>query len=225
MLFGQSSKHFASRCALLSFALNIDTYEYNMQPAYGRDRPRVWWCPTGNFAHLPIHAAGANGKWCSDYIVSSYTPTLSSLLGARKEYIPVKKQNIKALVAAVPRSVLPQWDELASTVEEASTVEAVLPEGAVISVAGTEDTANGEVTAKGLLDRLPEATILHLACHGRQDPENALNSGFVMSDEMLTIERLMQVPLPRAFMAFLSACETAKGDQVAARTDVIRKTS
>jgi hypothetical protein len=35
----------------------------------------------------------------------------------------------------------------------------------------------------------------------------------VMSDEILTIERLMQVPLPQAFMAFLSACETAKGDE------------
>jgi CHAT domain-containing protein len=63
--------------------------------------------------------------------------------------------------------------------------------------------------------------MLHLACHGHQDPENALNSGFVMSDEMLTIERLMQVPLPRAFMAFLSACETAKGDEVSAEKHVI----
>jgi CHAT domain-containing protein len=102
-----------------------------------------------------------------------------------------------------------------STTEEVKTVKESLPEGNLISVPGTIDSVDcntGEVTASGLLEKLPEATILHLACHGRQDPDNALNSGFVMSDEILTIEKLMRVPLPSAFMAFLSACETAKGD-------------
>jgi CHAT domain-containing protein len=195
-----------------------------MQPAQGRDRPRVWWCPTGCFAHLPVHAAGADGKWCSDYIVSSYTPTLSGLLSARKGYTPVKKQDIKALIVAVPRSFSPLWDELESTVKEVSTVEAALPEGTRISIPGTGGSLNwdtGGVTACALLDKLPEATILHLACHGCQDTENPLKSGFVMSDEILTIERLMQVPLPRAFMAFLSACETAKGDRVSATAELI----
>jgi tetratricopeptide (TPR) repeat protein len=201
--------------------LNYRDSNYNKQPALERDRPRVWWCPTGCFAHLPIHAAGADGKWCSDYIVSSYTPTLSSLRNARKEYTPVRKQNIKALVAAVPRSFSPLWRELASTIEEVGTVKEALPDKTIIPIPGADDIIdehNGGVTAGALLDKLPEATILHLACHGRQDPDNALNSGFVMSDEMLTIERLMRVPLPRAFMAFLSACETAKGDQVSVRT-------
>jgi CHAT domain-containing protein len=190
-----------------------------MQPAPGRDRPRLWWCPTGCFAHLPIHAAGADGKWCSDYVVSSYTPTISRLLGARKEYTPVKKQDVKALVAAVARPFSTLWSELVSANEEVNAIKTALPKGTVISICGTDDVINEDtfgVTASGLLTRLPEATILHLACHGRQDPENALNSGFVMSDKMLTIERLMQVPLPQAFMAFLSACETAKGDEVSA---------
>jgi CHAT domain-containing protein len=181
---------------------------YNLQPAHGRDRPRIWWCPTGCFAHLPIHAAGVDGKQCC----------------VRMRHAPVKKQDIKALIAAVPRCFSPLWNELGLTIEEISSVKAALPEGTCISIPGTDDTSSGDiggVTAKALLDKLPEATILHLACHGCQDSENALSSGFVMSDEMLTIERLMQVPLPRAFMAFLSACETAKGDQVSAGTDVI----
>jgi hypothetical protein len=99
-----------------------------------------------------------------------------------------------------------------------------LPQGALISIPDTGDYADGVpggVTASALLEKLPEATILHLACHGHQDPENPLNSGFVMSDEMLTIERLMQVPLPGAFMAFLSACETAKGDQASAEINAV----
>jgi tetratricopeptide (TPR) repeat protein len=189
----------------------------DMQPSLDRDRPRIWWCPTGCFAHLPIHAAGADGKWCSDYVVSSYTPTISSLIDARKVSTPVKKQNSKALIAAVPHAFSPEWCELPSTSEEANIIKASLPEGTVISICRTNEAGDGDttgITTGALLDKLPEATILHLACHGYQDPDNALNSGFVMSDEMLTIERLMQVSLPRAFMAFLSACETAKGDEV-----------
>jgi CHAT domain-containing protein len=141
------------------------------------------------------------------------------LLGARKIYTPVRKQDVKALVVAVPQSFSSLWDDLLSTTEEIKTVKAALPGANLVSIPGAIDNVDGDtggVTASALLDKLPEATILHLACHGRQDPDNALNSGFVMSDEMLTIERLMQVPLPRAFMAFLSACETAKGDKASA---------
>jgi CHAT domain-containing protein len=132
-------------------------------------------------------------------------------------YIPVQKRDVQALIAAVPRPFSPSWGELLSTTAEVMTVKAALPEGSIISIPGTNNSLDGDtggLTANALLDKLPEIMILHLACHGRQDPEDALNSGFAMSDEMLTIERLSQVPLPRAFMAFLSACETAKGDQV-----------
>jgi CHAT domain-containing protein len=187
------------------------------QPADGRHRPRIWWCPTGQFAHLPIHAAGGNGHWCSDYVVSSYTPTLGVLLSARTELTLSKKQDVKALVAAVPRSDIPEWCELKSTHEEARVVRQVLPEGTLIELPDADDVLSAEgrgMTTATLLEKLPGATILHLACHGRQDAKNAVQSGFVMRDGVLTIERLMPTPLPHAFMAFLSACETAKGDKV-----------
>jgi CHAT domain-containing protein len=34
-----------------------------------------------------------------------------------------------------------------------------------------------------------------------------------MRDRLLTVQDLMQLKLPHAFFAFLSACETAKGDR------------
>ena len=48
----------------------------------------VWWSLTGPLAFLPIHAAGlygaahslVPGSRLSDYVVSSYIPTLSALL-------------------------------------------------------------------------------------------------------------------------------------------------
>jgi len=47
---------------------------------------RVWWCTTGFLTFLPIHAAGIYGEKALqgpkllDFVVSSYTPTLSSLI-------------------------------------------------------------------------------------------------------------------------------------------------
>ena len=55
--------------------------------------------------------------------------------------------------------------------------------------------------------------MLHLAYHGHQILQNPLSSGFVMSDRMLTVKELVGLYLPRAFFAFLSACEIAKGDE------------
>jgi CHAT domain-containing protein len=108
------------------------------------------------------------------------------------------------------------WAERLSTSDEAKAVRASMPDGTLIALPDPEDSlkmAGEGISAQTLLANLPDTTILHLACHGHQNSENALQSGFVMSDEILTIESLIPVPLPHAFMAFLSACETAKGDK------------
>ncbi|KAJ7076906.1 hypothetical protein C8R44DRAFT_755363 [Mycena epipterygia] len=51
-----------------------------------QDLGRIWWCPTGPLAFLPIHAAGiygedqAFGSKLSDFLISSYIPSLSALI-------------------------------------------------------------------------------------------------------------------------------------------------
>jgi CHAT domain-containing protein len=80
------------------------------------------------------------------------------------------------------------------------------------NVLNAADLNSSGATALVTKERLPEASILHLACHGYQNPEQPLDSGFVMHDEMLTVAQLMSMRLPKAFLSFLSACETAKGD-------------
>jgi CHAT domain-containing protein len=67
-------------------------------------------------------------------------------------------------------------------------------------------------TMRSLLDTLPSAHLLHLSCHGQQHP-NPLESSFALRDGKLTISSLMKLNLPNAMLAFLSACETAKGDK------------
>ncbi|EIN09410.1 hypothetical protein PUNSTDRAFT_133202 [Punctularia strigosozonata HHB-11173 SS5] len=188
----------------------------NLKPAVGRDRPRLWWCPTGHFTHLPVHAATTDRESSMDYVVSSYTPTLGALINARRSYEAVARSTTKMLLAAVPRPFTYDWIDLPHTINEIRRVASSLPFRTRITIPQEDDAMFGEengMTAQMLLDKLPEATLLHLACHGRQDAECPLNSGFVMRDKLLTIEELVPIPLPRAFLAFLSACETAKGDK------------
>jgi CHAT domain-containing protein len=64
---------------------------------------------------------------------------------------------------------------------------------------------------RALLEGTP-AHILHLACHGLQD-SNPLKSAILLQDGRLTIEDIMQLNLTQAVLAFLSACQTAKGDR------------
>jgi CHAT domain-containing protein len=60
---------------------------------------------------------------------------------------------------------------------------------------------------------LDSAQLIHVASHGIQHPSEPLRSGLCPNDGVLTVERLMKLDLNNAFFAFLSACETAKGDK------------
>jgi CHAT domain-containing protein len=61
-------------------------------------------------------------------------------------------------------------------------------------------------------ESLKSSTLAHIACHGIQHPTDALSSGFCLKDGNFTVSRLIDLNLKNAFLAFLSACETAKGD-------------
>jgi hypothetical protein len=54
--------------------------------------------------------------------------------------------------------------------------------------------------------------MVHLACHGIQDLTEPHRSHFSLTNGDLTVARLMETDLKHAFFAFLSACETARGD-------------
>jgi CHAT domain-containing protein len=59
---------------------------------------------------------------------------------------------------------------------------------------------------------LREAHWAHIACHGIQHPTKPLESSFCLADGHLSVSELMKLDLKDAVFAFLSACETAKGD-------------
>ncbi|THH01198.1 hypothetical protein EW026_g1436 [Hermanssonia centrifuga] len=60
---------------------------------------RVWWCPVGKLGTLPLHAAGIYDKGMlvegfPDSYVSSYIPTLSSLITSRETAAGVARVNL-----------------------------------------------------------------------------------------------------------------------------------
>lgn len=143
-------------------------------------------------------------------MVSSYTPTLTALVEARRGFYPILLAEAKALLIAEAAS--PGLPRLSSVVEEAQTVARILHKSSPLIV--------GDVAAPGpgaevniAMKLLPGASIVHFACHGEQHANAPLESGFCLRDGRLTVAKLMRLSLPRAFFAFLGACETARGDR------------
>jgi CHAT domain-containing protein len=141
-------------------------------------------------------------------------PTLSSLLAARRDYVPHDRGQLKILLAAAPTAFKPTWNDLPCTIHEISEVRRSVPESTIIPLSVDDDVlTKGGITVNSLLAKLSDATFLHLACHGIHNLNNPFENGFVLRDGLLTISRLMAAPLPNAFLAFLSACETAQADK------------
>ncbi|KAF8555653.1 hypothetical protein OG21DRAFT_832512 [Imleria badia] len=74
----------------------------------GPKLPRIFWCPTGPFPFLPIHAAGLYsttnpGPKLSDFAISSYIPTMSALeLPLQEDLEATSSRNIRLLVVPQP---------------------------------------------------------------------------------------------------------------------------
>lgn len=185
------------------------------QKETGRRRPRLFLCPTGAFSGVPLHAAGSfacktNVECCSDYFVASYTPTLSTLRRARMGYQKPTLKDTKILLAAVPIPF--KLTPLQYTAVELQSIQDVIPRSTLVALSPRTSFGPSNADAKFVLNAVQHVDIAHLASHCIQDPNDPLSSGFVMADRMLTVSELMALDLPKAFLAFLSACETAKGD-------------
>ena len=162
------------------------------------------WCPTGLFLFLPIHAAGCyddelDNEYASDYIISSYTPTISALL--TPDPIPSTKP-FKMMVVV-------QSKELSSTQRELKKIEQYVPNESLIRFGIPGFPASVETVASCLSD----VSIAHFACHRKQNPLEPLESWLKLEDGLLFISRIMKESMPNSSLAFLCACDTAMGDK------------
>ena len=69
-------------------------------------------------------------------------------------------------------------------------------------------------TVGEVLALMKEADWVHFACHGIQDAEIPTESGLCLADRRrLKLRDIIALSRPRGGLAFLSACETATGDE------------
>ncbi|KZV70928.1 hypothetical protein PENSPDRAFT_631053 [Peniophora sp. CONT] len=179
--------------------------------ALGKLLPHVIWCPTGPLTQLPLHAAGIYnqkqpGQRVFDFVVSSYTPSLSTLLRCLEKTGDHNTSPSMLLVAQTdtPR---PGLNLLPHVRDESTSLRAILH--------GDEHTflEDEQATVESVLSAITRHTWVHFACHGSQNSHDPTLTSVELHDRPLTLADLMKTVSTEAELAFLSACETAVGDQ------------
>lgn len=160
--------------------------------------PHITWCTTGALSMLPIHAAGCydeTGNNLFAYAISSYAPTLSSLLSSEPRSL-----KLGAILAVSQEATLP------ATKQELAHIEQHARDFPYMKL------ENNEATADTVLDAMEQFSSVHFACHATQDLSKPLDSCFHLHDRGLTLADITKRSLKSKGMAFLSACQTATGD-------------
>ncbi|WP_433281293.1 CHAT domain-containing protein [Micromonospora sp. CA-244673] len=168
--------------------------------------PRIWWCPAGPLARLPLHAAGhhrepGGRRTVLDRAVSSWTPTLTALAHAGADRPPRQAAATAAVVGVPTARDLPALSQVRAEVEQ---VARLMPGSTVL--AGTE------VAPDAVEDALRAHPIAHFACHAEADTRIAsmLTGGLrIGGGRSLSPHMVGSYQLERAELAFLSACGSA----------------
>ncbi|KAJ7624057.1 CHAT domain-containing protein [Mycena polygramma] len=177
-----------------------------------RNPQRMWWCMTGPLTFLPINAAGLYGEddglgsKLSDFVISSYTPSLTALLEASRGGSGSKELQVLAVSqpSAEGQVFIPGTEKEIDTIQRLA--EMTVPPVAILRFDG-----NG-ATVDAVRDGMRESRWVHFACHGVQDVSAPTESALLLAgSSRLTLAEIVKMPLPTADLAFLSACQTATG--------------
>jgi tetratricopeptide (TPR) repeat protein len=173
--------------------------------------PRIWWCPTGSLALLPLHAAcrydperGAD-VGVVDWAVSSYAVSARTLLALRgRTRVAVAGES--PLVVAMDRTPgLPALPQVAREVAVIGT--AVIPAPRILR--------NEAATRDAVRAGLARHPWFHFAGHSYQDLLYPARAGLCLGDGDLSALAIATQRLAGGELAYLSSCEGAvPGTQV-----------
>ena len=175
-------------------------------------RSRIWWCPTAEFSVLPLHAAGPykEGRHnLPDLYISSYTPTLTALIRARRPDPSNSTTEMKRFIA-IGQSQAYGFNQLLfpSVCAELDNV------GQHIEGLATFTRIDGEESCTSrVVEELGKNEWVHFACHGLPDREQPFESGFCLHDGLFTIQRIIGCDLKNPEFAYLSTDYTTVGDE------------
>ena len=190
----------------------LEHLRFSSTPVADAMWPRLWWCPSGPLALLPLHAAGhhetrfdARPATVIDRVVSSTIPTARALLHARPSTL--KAGAPRVLVVAMPHT--PDETDLPGSRAEADFLARLFPgQVDVVGSRGTKAATFATVTAA-----LAEHAWAHFACHGTSDLDDPSASSLLLEDYQshpLSVLDLTRQRLDHAEFAFLAACTTAR---------------
>ncbi|KAI0088780.1 CHAT domain-containing protein [Irpex rosettiformis] len=175
----------------------------------GNDLLHITWLPTGPLVSLPLHAAGVySNKGTSesimDFAVSSYAPTLNTLLRPQAARASQSDdQHPKILIASQPDT--PGYLPIEGTETEAAFIMSIFGQS-------TTTLERSDGTVEAVVKAMMTHDWVHFACHGVHDSSDPTNSSFVLHDGKLTLSKLMSSTLPNAELAVISACQTFTGN-------------
>jgi CHAT domain-containing protein len=148
-----------------------------------------------------------------DWAVSSYTPTISALLSARRLAARRPSTVPPGSFLLLSLSATPGERPLPHVVAEAESILSRLPPDQVTLL------DNGNATRQRVRHGLAAHRSVHLGCHAAQDLTDPSNGALVLHDGRLTVLDLGRSRFDGDF-AYLSACKTATGGVALAEESV-----
>lgn len=149
-----------------------------------------------------------HGAHLFDFAVSSYTPTVTSLLNKVQHPTPAKPESTGVLMISQPNT--PGMSPIPATTEEVRNVGQLLASNQIKNLC----LENDQATIHSVSEEIQNYSFIHMACHAVQDKTNPLESGFHLHDGRLELLAIVRRRLPNAHLAFLSACQTSAGDEI-----------
>jgi CHAT domain-containing protein len=136
-----------------------------------------------------------------NYAVSSYTPTLGALLST-------PSASTHSTVLAIGQEATPGQSPLPGTNAELACIKQHAQ-----SPLSYVRLDNDRATTAAVLTAMETHDWVHLACHAHQNLEDPTDTGFFLHDGTLSLASITQKSFKNKGLAFLSACQTARGDE------------
>lgn len=137
-----------------------------------------------------------------ELVISSYTPTINTLIPPA-----TVAEHFSGLLAVGQSSAQPGLSDLTGTVAELDQIKA--------QASGLHYTQldGKKATVEAVLSGLDKHSWVHFACHGKQNSEDPISSALYLHDGALDLATITHKSDKRGGFAFLSACQTATGDE------------
>lgn len=151
--------------------------------------------------------SGPNSECVMDYVVSSYTPTVTAITDRVKASYLIDTAVSGLFLTSQPK--VPGATEIPGTTREVEEVHAKAMENGKRALSCEGD----EISVNDFRRYMEEFSSVHLACHASQNASDPLQSRFLLHKGGLSLLSIIQMNLKNADLAFLSACQTSTGEE------------